>query len=149
MFSSKNTLRRQVCRTALTTGISDTKNCVYEVPSNGCDQVYIGQTKRKLKVRLAEHRRAVVNGEQEKSGISEHCWDHNHSVDWENVKVLCREPNRLKREIKETIEMKKAGRRNYGIPTKQISAVWNPVLRMNRDVARWRGQPMRMQRNDQ
>ena len=35
---------------------------VYSIPCDGCPNVYIGQTGRSLKHRLAEHRRALKNG---------------------------------------------------------------------------------------
>ena len=35
------------------------KNCVYSIPCS-CDKIYKGETGRPLKVRLEEHRKAVV-----------------------------------------------------------------------------------------
>ena len=35
---------------------------VYKVPCGECDAVYVGETKRTLKVRLSEHRQAVKSG---------------------------------------------------------------------------------------
>ena len=32
---------------------------VYEIPCKDCPEVYVGETKRTLKVRLSEHRQAV------------------------------------------------------------------------------------------
>ena len=49
------------------------KSClVNEVPCFDCDFVYIGQTKRDLKSRLAEHKLAIRNQEPEKSALCEH-----------------------------------------------------------------------------
>ena len=46
------------------------KSClVYQVPCFDCDFVYIGQTKRDLKSRLAEHKLAIRNQEPEKSAL--------------------------------------------------------------------------------
>ena len=42
---------------------------VYQVPCFDCDFVYIGQTKRDLKSRLAEHKLAIRNQEPEKSSF--------------------------------------------------------------------------------
>ena len=39
---------------------AEDKSCVvYQIPCSNCDYVYIGQTKRGLKSRLADHRRAT------------------------------------------------------------------------------------------
>ena len=40
---------------------------VYKIPCVDCEFAYVGQTKRDLKSRVAEHLRAVTNTEPEKS----------------------------------------------------------------------------------
>ena len=57
----------------LETEFNMTKNCVYSIPCS-CDKIYKGVTGRPLKVRLEEHRKAVVRGEIEKSGMADHIW---------------------------------------------------------------------------
>ena len=42
---------------------------VYEILGADCKFVYVGQTKRDLKSRVAEHQRAVKNAEPEKSAL--------------------------------------------------------------------------------
>ena len=49
-------------------------------------KVYIGKTKRTMKVRVAEHRQAVRKGD-EKNGIAVHAHATNHSIDWEGARV--------------------------------------------------------------
>ena len=49
------------------------KNCVYSIPCS-CRKIYKGETGRPLKVRLEGHRKAVVRGEIEKSGMPDHIW---------------------------------------------------------------------------
>ena len=44
---------------------------VYEVPCCDCDHVYVGETGRTLKKRLAEHKQAVRRFDQ-KNGIAVH-----------------------------------------------------------------------------
>ena len=43
----------------------------FRIPCNECEEVYVGETKRTLKVRLNEHRQAVRRGDQ-KNGIAVH-----------------------------------------------------------------------------
>ena len=58
------------------------KSClVYEVPCFDCDFVYIGQTKRDLKSRLADHKLAIRNQEPEKSALCEHSIQFDHLID--------------------------------------------------------------------
>ena len=47
------------------------KNCVYSIPCS-CGKIYKVETGRPLKIRLEEHRKAVVRGEIEKSGMVDH-----------------------------------------------------------------------------
>ena len=44
---------------------------VYQMPCSDCNLVYIEQTKRDLKSRLAEHKLAIKNQEPEKSALCE------------------------------------------------------------------------------
>lgn len=41
--------------------------------------VVIGLTKRKLKLRLHEHKLCINNKETSKSAMTKHCWENNHT----------------------------------------------------------------------
>ena len=78
------------------------KSCVvYKIPCSDCDYVYIGQTKRGLKSRLADHRRATSQLRPELSALCEHAMDFNHTIDWEKSEILKVENNYSKRLISE------------------------------------------------
>ena len=64
------------------------KSLVYQVPCFDCDFIYIGQTKRELKSRLAEHKLAINNQEPEKSALCELSIQCDHLIDWNNLEVL-------------------------------------------------------------
>jgi len=51
-----------------------------------CDASYVGQTKRKLKTRLKEYVKNIRLDPQKHSVISDHIAEHDHSMDWKNVK---------------------------------------------------------------
>ena len=70
------------------------KGVVYRVNCNTCNQTYIGETGRTLKVRLKEHHRAV-NVSDIKNGIAVHANEHDHPVDWSSGKILHKETNCL------------------------------------------------------
>ena len=74
------------------------KSCVvYQVPCSDCNFVYIGQTKRDLKSRLAEHKLAIKIQEPEKSALCEHYMQLDHLIDWNNSKILKTEAHYSKR----------------------------------------------------
>ena len=65
------------------------KSClVYQVPCFDCDFVYTVQTKRYLKSHLTEHKLAIKSQQPEKSALCEHSIQFDHSIDWNNSKVL-------------------------------------------------------------
>ena len=61
---------------------------IYKIPCADCEFVYVGQTKRDLKSRVAEHKRAVKNAEPEKSALCEHLMLFDHRINWEESTVL-------------------------------------------------------------
>ena len=61
---------------------------VYKIPCADFEFVYIGQTKRDLKSRIAEHKRAVKNQEPEKSALCEHLMLFDHCINWNQAVVL-------------------------------------------------------------
>ena len=65
-----------------------TEGVVYSVPCDGCSKVYIGQTGWSLKHRLAEHRRALKNGDVAASALAEHTLATGHPVDLTKSEVI-------------------------------------------------------------
>ena len=73
VFTSDSSLRRYLFRVKPPTKFNMIKDCVYSIPCS-CGKIYKGKTGRPLKVRLEEHRKAVVRGGIEKSGMLDHIW---------------------------------------------------------------------------
>ena len=72
------------------------KNCVYFIHYS-CGKAYRDEICRPLKIML-EHRKAVIRGEIEKSGMADHIWKEkgNHLSLWDKVKIIDRdEPWRI------------------------------------------------------
>ena len=129
--------------------LPDGQKCgvVYKVDCLSCDQCYIGETGRKLEVRIQEHRdeadkvtsRRRTRGslaEEDptkfKSAITEHLRTHNHVMDWPNVEVVDRESHKKRRWIKEAIQVRKRGEGitcNRDEGGYELSHVWDPLLR--------------------
>ena len=70
VFTSGSTLRRYLFRVK-PTEFNMIKNFVFSIPCS-CGKIYKGETGHPLKVRLEEHRKAVVQGEIEKSDMADH-----------------------------------------------------------------------------
>ncbi|XP_053692075.1 uncharacterized protein LOC128740552 [Sabethes cyaneus] len=61
---------------------------IYEIPCKDCPAVYIGQTRRKFKTRLKEHKKAVENERTNDSSVAMHSICLQHEIDWGNAKLL-------------------------------------------------------------
>ena len=63
-------------------------DAIYSIPCNDCDNEYIGQTKRQFGTRLKEHQKAVFFCKKENSALSEHTCLTNHTIGWDNSKII-------------------------------------------------------------
>ena len=88
IFTSSLTLWGYLLWVKPPTEFNMTKKCVYSIPCS-CGKIFKGETCHPLKVRL-EHRKAVVQGEIEKSGMVDHIWKEkgNHLHLWDEVKII-------------------------------------------------------------
>ena len=75
---------------------------VYRIPCKDCNFIYVGQTKRDLKSRVAEHKRAVKNQKPEQSALCEHLMKFDHAIAWNDASVLKYEDNYHKRLVAES-----------------------------------------------
>ncbi|MCP4492353.1 MAG: GIY-YIG nuclease family protein [Gammaproteobacteria bacterium] len=83
----------------------DQSNVVYRVRCSDCPAVHIGETKRTLRTRGAEHLSNIRASNINHSALAEHCITHHHSVALDNFEVIDREPFHLKRLIKESFHI--------------------------------------------
>ena len=63
-------------------------DAIYSIPCNDCDNEYIGQTNRQFGARLKEHQKAVFLCKKENSALSEHTCLTNHTIGWDNSKII-------------------------------------------------------------
>ena len=100
------------------------RGVVYQVPCAKCDSVYIGQTKRPLGRRLAEHRLAVKKNDQS-NGIALHKEKTKHSPNFREAKVLYREKNLGTRLQLEAYTIEATNGKNHNIVNQnQIMKEW-------------------------
>ena len=76
VFKPQSTLKQQLMRVKQKMPEEKKKEVVYQVPCKDCPKVYIGETKRTLKIRISEHKQAVKKGD-EKNGIAVHAHNIN------------------------------------------------------------------------
>ena len=63
-------------------------DAIYSIPCNDYNQEYIGQTKRQFGTRLQEHQKAVTLSKRDNSALTEHTCQTNHTIAWDNSKII-------------------------------------------------------------
>ncbi len=147
-FKPGNTLRQTLVHPKDKREIGDNCEIVYKIPCQSCDKSYIGETGRKFKIRMKEHQdeaneaankhftraqRKASESTQNKSAITDHvaATSTNHTISWEESKILSREPNRTRRWIRESIHIiKESGHtmnRDFG--NYQLPKVYHSLIK--------------------
>ncbi len=83
----------------------DSCGVVYQIPCSDCDQSYIGHSGRPLNIRVQEHKTAVRKSSVS-SGVADHTIKTGHSIDWDQVDILDRDPLTPPRRIREAIQIR-------------------------------------------
>ena len=103
---------------------------VYKIVCLNCKSSYVGQTKRKLKTRIKEHKADLRKSPSEFSVVSRHRLNEMHELDWENIKVLDKEQSLIKRRISEMIHIKRQIRGiNKQSDTESLPDIYFPFLK--------------------
>ncbi|KYN22605.1 hypothetical protein ALC57_04988, partial [Trachymyrmex cornetzi] len=106
----------------------ENSHLVYKINCLNCECSYVGQTKRKLKTRIKEHR-ADINRANNPSVVSQHRIKYNHDMDWDGVEILDLEPFFYKRSISEMVHIKKQKRGlNEQKDTDKLPNAYLPVM---------------------
>ncbi|XP_053692160.1 uncharacterized protein LOC128740623 [Sabethes cyaneus] len=87
VHKSNHTLRELLCNAKDKIPTNEMSG-IYQIPCKDCPAVYIGQTRRKFKVRLKEHKKAVENNRTNDSSVAVHTANFHHEIDWDNAKVI-------------------------------------------------------------
>ena len=135
----------------------DITECAYKVPCANCDKTYLGETGRKLGVRLHEHKTEVESKtkraytrsqrtasltEYSKSALTDHANQANHAIDWKKTTVIDREQDRPTRWIEEAVHICKEGHRamNRDEGSYQLSHAYDHFFdaTANRRIKTWK-----------
>ena len=133
VFKPTQTLRQHLVSPKDKTEKKDITGAIYHIPCQGtttrgqCKESYIGETERNVKTRFNEHRRPSSLSSEVSQHI--HIESPGHTVDFDKVKILDRDPRYLERGIKESIYISthkptlNRDRGRYNLPK-----VFEPVL---------------------
>ena len=77
-------------------------NVIYKINCDNCNASYVGQTCRRLGVRIKEHQRKYRE-EDKNSSLFIHKTENNHTINFHNVKILDTEINTGKRLFTEAL----------------------------------------------
>ena len=108
-FKPHKTLKQLLVRPKDTINAVEKPGPIYKMQCDGCPKVYIGESKRNVKVRQQEHQKSVKKlnsgniDPQTSEATAEHSYDTGHTIKWENTSVIGFEAKRKQREIKEAI----------------------------------------------
>ena len=113
--------------------VNEITDIIYQVPCHDCPFVYIGQTKRDLKLRLSEHKRAIKYQRPEKSALFEHSITLDHIIDWSEATILSSEKDHPKRLFAESWLINKSSNvinRNDGntLPSVYKKLLWSTIF---------------------
>ena len=102
VYSTKNKLNNIIKLGKDKTEKVNQANVVYKINCKDCNASYVGQTSRRLQVRAKEHAKKYKD-KDENSGLFLHTKDNNHTIDFQNIKILDNELNNGKRLFSEAL----------------------------------------------
>ena len=109
------TLRRMLVHPKDKRAPQEQAGVVYQIPCKDCSKVYTGETGRRFGMREKEHRKDVNSvvdlkftrsrkkdstSEYHPSALTDHVAQHNHTIDWDNVRLPLKESDWMIRGIK-------------------------------------------------
>jgi predicted GIY-YIG superfamily endonuclease len=103
-----------------------TKKCVYNIPCD-CGRCYMGETIRRLEVRIKEHKYNRAQDLLEKSKLAQHAYEEVHKICWNEAKILHIETDDTYRKYEESAHMSLVDH-PISQPSLDISAIWTPVI---------------------
>jgi len=70
------------------TKIMDRNDVVYKILCENSDVSYVGQTKRKLKTRISEHKNYRKLDPPKYLVVTKHSEEFSHNFNWNNIRIL-------------------------------------------------------------
>jgi hypothetical protein len=93
-----------------------------------CRKSYIGETGRKLEIRLKEHKNSLKKGDITTSKLAERALIEEHLFEWDKIIVLDRETKWKARKFHEAALIYMEGNQVVSAPSMDIDPIWRPIL---------------------
>ena len=81
-------------------GTAQVVHLIYQINCDDCQEFYIGMTNRRLETRIREHKT------NENSALFKHSFLTDHNIIFSNPKILTKDNNTFRLQIKETLKIK-------------------------------------------
>jgi hypothetical protein len=107
----------------------DHTNLIYNIPCSECDLSYVGQTSQYLKKRIDQHKKST-----QRTAVFIHKEEENHTLDFDSVEILQREPQKRKREFLEMLHINNLDTINIKTDIIGINNTYKPILRKLRHL---------------
>jgi predicted GIY-YIG superfamily endonuclease len=138
VFKSSFTIKKSLIHTRPFNIIQNSKNWVYGIECN-CGEIYIGESKRPLNIRLNEHKNNIRNKFKDpfnenltNSLLANHIYENcDHIINWESTRKICKEEFWKKRKFIEAATMKCLQKQCYKIISQEsceFDEIWNKTL---------------------
>ena len=102
VFHFKNTIKKNLCFNQFGNKKKNAETGVYIIKCSDCNLSYVGETGRKLSIRLEEHSKAVREFDN-RSAIANHCWENDHRMDFKNSRFVYKDSNIKRRRAVEGV----------------------------------------------
>ena len=97
IFKNSNVVKNMLIKNSPDSDVG----CVYKIPCNACNKIYIGQTGKSLQTRLKQHKYSVRCA-QESSAVFLHVRDHAHPIAYDNSTIYKRSGDYQQRNLIES-----------------------------------------------
>ena len=99
-FQFKNTIKKCISNNRFGSKSDEIEKGVYVINCKNCNLSYVGETGRKLSIRIEEHSRAV-RYQDRNSALAAHCWDEDHQMNFKDSKIIYRNNDARRRRVVE------------------------------------------------
>ena len=120
-----NTLRSILTKVRTPLDSYQKTGVIYQIPCS-CGEVYIDKTGKTINERVEEHKRSVCRMDTNNS-ITVHVMNTSHVIAWDQATIITQETHRLKRKIKEAMQIFKTPciTMDAGL---HLDPIWNDII---------------------
>ena len=119
-----NTIRRRIYNLAAKSKSKWERNMVVYKYTCTCEKYYIGQTKRSLKTRIAEHKRSIKNKNKHASELADHIVTSGHAFGSDNFSIIDHGTTPYRTWIREGYHIQRAGEGILNRKEIRITETW-------------------------